>query len=325
LSDSSPNIVVGTGGWAYLPVKHVNRLSMCAKLFDFAEVNSTFYKLPQEKLALNWRSSVPERFQFSVRANRRLTHESHLEPTEENFREYERNLSICRALNAFVLHFQFPPSFEVTNSVIENWRVFFTSLKKESGLNFAIEVRNQSTSRSALLKSFLENYDIIPTTDPTRGEIAVSRDSRILYSRVFGPGEHTKWSFSTAELENLKEKVSKTPAARRYVTFHNITMYEDGARLMRMLKREGNDVISPITGINSLKQAVLAERIEFPISGQELTSRLAWRTIDAGEGRWIHVNEVTQNLPKETRFESLGQVLDECQPYLESSSPGQNV
>ncbi len=95
-------------------MKNGNRLALCAKIYDYVEVNSSFYKLPQESLARKWRAMVPEDFQFSVRASRKLTHENHLAPSEDTFREYERNLTICRALRAFILHFQFPPSFEVT-------------------------------------------------------------------------------------------------------------------------------------------------------------------------------------------------------------------
>ncbi len=325
MMNSTGSTFVGVGGWAYFPSKQGNKLALCARLFDYAEVNSTFYKLPPEKLAAKWRSTVPEEFQFSVRANRKLTHINHLEPTRENFSEYERNLSICRALRAFILHFQFPPSFDVTREVVESWRGFFSSLKREREMSFAIEVRNRKASESPLLKSFLNDYDIVPSSDPTRSEIGVSRDSKIQYSRVFGLGEHTKWSFSTRELEELIQKVSKTPAARKYMTFHNITMYEDGARLMRMLKQEGNEPLSPVVGIASLKEAVVAERIDFPISNRELSSRLAWRTVTAVDGRRIHADEIMGHLPGDVRFESLQQVLDRYESSFQSSDFGRGV
>ena len=99
--------LVGVGGWAYLPVRHVNKLKVCSKLYDFVELNSTYYKLPLLEDASKWRKTVPEELEFTVRANSKLTHDSHLEPTEENFRIYQKTLNICDALNATVLHFQF--------------------------------------------------------------------------------------------------------------------------------------------------------------------------------------------------------------------------
>jgi uncharacterized protein YecE (DUF72 family) len=320
--ESSSGISVGVGGWAYFPIKSGNRLALCAKIYDFVEVNSSFYKLPPESLARKWRAIVPEDFQFSFRANRKLTHENHLEPREDTFREYERNLTICRALQAFVLHFQFPPSFEVTSSIIQGWRSFFGSAKREKGLYFAMEVRNPNGDRRGF-QSLQEDYDIIPTSDPSRGEIGVSRDSRILYSRIFGPGEHTKWSFSTRELEELKQKVSRTPARRRYLTFHNMSMYEDGARLKNMLSPEGKDLEPTLVGIDALKQAVIAERIHFPILSQHLSAKLAWRTVGTFDGRQVHVDEIMKSMGNDVRFESLGQILEKCGPKFPRPAAGQ--
>src|SRR5712692_6367647 len=131
MTDSQfPNISIGVGGWAYLPVRNLSRLELCAQIFDFVEVNSSFYKLPELEQAEKWRNSVPEHFEFTVRANRKLTHENHMEPVEENFLEFGKNVQICRALNARILHFQFPPSFIVTKQVVEGWREFFKSLKR---------------------------------------------------------------------------------------------------------------------------------------------------------------------------------------------------
>ena len=304
-------------------MKNGNRLALCAKIYDYAEVNSSFYKLPQESLARKWRAMVPEDFQFSVRASRKLTHENHLAPSEDTFREYERNLTICRALRAFILHFQFPPSFEVTSSIIQGWRSFFGSVKKEKGVHFAMEVRNPNGDRRGI-ESLQEDYDIIPTTDPSRSEIGVSKDSRILYSRIFGPGEHTRWSFSTRELEELKQKVSTTPATRRYLTFHNFTMYEDGARMKNMLSPEGRDLEPAVVGIDALKQAVIAERIRFPILSQELSAKLAWRTVGTVDGRQVHVDEIMKSMGNGIRFESLGQILEKCGPMFPRPATGGN-
>jgi uncharacterized protein YecE (DUF72 family) len=314
------HVSVGVGGWAYFPLKQGNRLSATSKLFDFVELNSSFYKLPEVKSARKWRSSVSENFEFSMRANHKLTHENHLEPTEENFEEYQRNLSICKALRAFVLHFQFPPSFNVTREVVDGWRNFFSSLKNTRDLNFAIEVRNPTSVNNAYLRSFLNDFDIIPTSDPFKSELQASSSSRILYSRVFGLGEHTKWSFSTTELQDIEQRVAKTPANRRYVTFHNITMYEDGARLKNMLNQEGHELLAPVTGVNSLKESLVAERLRFPVSAEEMTSQLSWRTMVLPDNRRIHVDEITRNLDQNIRFDSLEQILAGCKPIVESES-----
>jgi len=321
MAEYSDPVSVGVGGWAYLPGKHRNKLEVCSKLYNFVEVNSSFYKLPPIDLVKRWRASVPEEFQFSLRAHGKLTHQNHLEPTNENFRELEKNIAICRVLKAFVLHFQFPPSFEVTNIIVEKWRGFFSTLRDEKGLNYAFEVRNQSSKSNSGLQSFIRDNDIIPCGDISREDVKPSADSKIMYSRVFGHGDHTKWSFATSELVDLKDRVTRTKANRKYVTFHNITMYEDAARLREILKPGSKDFSGSSSGIESLKEALLAERIEFPITGQELTSRIAWRTITTSEGRRIHANEITIRLPQKDTFESLDEILAGCKSFVELSGP----
>ena len=322
--ESTSDTSVGVGGWAYFPSKGENRLSLCARIYDFVEVNSSFYKLPQESLARKWRSIVPENFQFTLRANRKLTHESHLEPIEENFREYEKNLNICHVLRASILHFQFPPSFEVTTAVVKKWRDFFGSVKREKGLHLAVELRNSSGDKRGI-QSFEDDHDIIPVSDPYRSEIQVSKGSKIQYSRIFGLGEHTKWSFSTGELEELRQKMTKTPATRRYVTFHNITMYEDGARMRNMLAQGGKDLDTSFVGIDALKQAIIAERIHFPILCADLSQKLAWRTIGIPNGRQEHVNNILTNIGTDVRFEYLEDALRKCSPLFSPPSVGQRI
>jgi len=304
------NILIGVGGWAYLPVRNISRLELCAEIFDFVEVNSSFYKLPQLKLAEKWRASVPDDFVFTVRANRKLTHEKHLEPTEENFREFRNNLGICQALRAPILHFQFPPSLTITKEVVQGWSEFFKSLSKLRDLDFAFEIRNTESSKSNYVRAFFADHDIIPCTDDSKVEKPeTSSRSRILYSRVFGSGDHTKWNFSTEELKALKQKVEKVPANRRYVTFHNITMYEDGARMKNVVK-EGKDILPKReVGLESLKRSMIAARIDFPISIEKLLAEMSWRTIDMGNDVSIHADKVLKELPDGSNFQSLDDVI----------------
>jgi uncharacterized protein YecE (DUF72 family) len=321
MTDAEEFPQIGVGGWAYLPGERQNKLKVCSKLYDFVELNSSFYKRPPIALAKKWRSSVDENFEFSIRASRRLTHVRHLEPTDENYSEYAKNLEVCRVLRAFILHFQFPPNFEVTKDVIAKWRNFVSTTRREREIHLAFEVRNEASTRNPALWTFMDDHDIIPVGDPFRNEIKVSSDSKIQYSRVFGPGEHTKWSFSTSELEDLKDKVVKTPAKKRYVTFHNMTMYEDGARMRSMVRTGGSEPHPPVSGIESLREALVAERISYPTSSAELSARLAWRTVATPDGVKIHPDEVTRKVPGNVRFDSLDQVLQTFEPLF-AGQPG---
>jgi uncharacterized protein YecE (DUF72 family) len=51
--------------------------------FDTVEVNNSFYRLPAEDTFARWRAATPERFVFSVKASRYLTHVRRLKEPEE--------------------------------------------------------------------------------------------------------------------------------------------------------------------------------------------------------------------------------------------------
>ncbi|HEX4919922.1 MAG TPA: DUF72 domain-containing protein, partial [Candidatus Bathyarchaeia archaeon] len=60
-------LLVGAGGWAYFQVPGSDSLEVYSRAFDFVELNSSYYQLPDVSTAIDWRRKVREDFQFSVR------------------------------------------------------------------------------------------------------------------------------------------------------------------------------------------------------------------------------------------------------------------
>jgi uncharacterized protein YecE (DUF72 family) len=300
--EAPQSLLVGVGGWAYLPIKLGNKLSICSKLYDFVEVNSTFYKLPELERVRKWRKTVPDSFEFTLRANRELTHVNHLKPTEKNYKLFEQHLEIAKELNSSIIHFQFPPSLTITKDLVSDWRNFFSSISKNSAntrLKFALESRSQSAKDSEDLARLIQDYDIIPTTDASRGNsLFASTDSKIVYTRVFGQGEHTKWTFSSQELKDLENKLNTVKAKKRYITFHNLTMYEDASRMRTMVKTGKDLEQSPNapTGLASLKQVIAKGNMTYPVSKQTLIEEFDWKTYNPNRKERARVGEVLRRL-----------------------------
>lgn len=295
--------LVGVGGWAYLPLKKGNKLEVAAKLYDFVEVNSTFYDIPLLEQVKRWRKSVPEEFDFTVRASKELTHTSHLEPTNKNFKIFERMMQICKELHSNVLHFQFPPSLKVTDKIVSRWSDFFGSVTTDysSRVHYAIEVRSgpENSNQSPSFERLLSRYDLIPTSDASRSEeIIPSERSGIVYTRVFGPGEHTKWTFDTNELINLSSKIKKVPARKKYVTFHNLTMYEDASRMKTIAQTGSDQNALPRTplGLESLRHSISSGRMRYPATKQQLLQEFGWKIYDLDASKREHVSKALEKL-----------------------------
>ena len=103
--------LIGTGGWAYLQVPGLRPLVAYSRLFDFVEVNSTFYQIPNLKTVESWRRQVPPDFEFSVRCNSIVTHKYGFQHTEEALNAFEDMITICKTLRSEILHAQTPAAF----------------------------------------------------------------------------------------------------------------------------------------------------------------------------------------------------------------------
>jgi uncharacterized protein YecE (DUF72 family) len=111
------NLWVGTSGFAYKEWKGVfypedlsdkEMLAHYASRLPAVEINNTFYRMPTEKLLLGWAAQVPERFRFSIKASRRITHQKKLADTAEETEYLLRTVSVLADRMGPVL-FQLPP------------------------------------------------------------------------------------------------------------------------------------------------------------------------------------------------------------------------
>lgn len=176
-------LYIGAGGWAYFVVPGLDPLTVYAKAFDCVEVNSTFYTHPSIELVKSWRRRVPDDFMFSVRCYKDLTHKNLLSSSNENCKILARSLRICHELRAEILHIQTPPSFD-PGEKLKDIRDLFSSTDFGK-VKPAWEIRGRITQATIDL---MRDTGIIHCTDISKE--MPSTDSDILYTRLFGHGEH---------------------------------------------------------------------------------------------------------------------------------------
>jgi hypothetical protein len=90
--------LVGTGGWAYFNIPSKHRLKAYSEVFNFVEVNYTFYEYPDVRKVEQWRRMVPEDFTFSVRCHQDLTHRIGLKPVDEAYYVFGEMVMYCGVL-----------------------------------------------------------------------------------------------------------------------------------------------------------------------------------------------------------------------------------
>jgi len=278
-----------------------------SRIFNFVEVNSTFYQMPQLKEVEKWRKHVPPDFEFSVRAHQSITHQYRLQPVKETFEAFERMKQICGALDAEVMHLQVPPSFEITKTSIRNFHSILSSVSLPN-LRLALEIRGTRSSQlpPELLK-IMQEYNIVHCTDLSTAETP-AYESDMLYTRLFGLGKHNVYQPTDEELVEINEKTSSGKSEKIVMSFHFVKMYKDAVRFKTYKQTGQFPMLTRSTGLGSLEE-VLSEDARFPTTKQELIRSQGWKVFDLTETKRIRVGDMLEKLPEAT-YNDLGEVAD---------------
>ena len=120
-------IWVGTSGYNYpewkgsfypdtLPAAKM--LPYYAERFPTVEINYTFYRMPNEKLVSGWAAQTPEPYRITLKAPRRITHDSRLKNCGELVQGFCRvAASLGPKLGALL--FQLPPNMKKDLAVFD--------------------------------------------------------------------------------------------------------------------------------------------------------------------------------------------------------------
>ena len=140
---------LGCSGWSYdgwkgsfYPEDLDNRywLSYYSKIFDFVEIDSTFYKIPSKFIVNNWNKRTPENFKFAVKFPKVITHDKRLKDVEKDIEQfYDAMEQLYDKILVFLI--QLPPSLQIAEGLdlIKNLRY-----QLDPSFRYAIEVRHHS-------------------------------------------------------------------------------------------------------------------------------------------------------------------------------------
>jgi len=136
---------VGTMGWSYdfwkgnfYPEGSKNLLTDYAKNFDTVEIDNTFYRIPSRDNVINWKDETPDKFIFSAKFPRKMTHIKMLQDCEEELEVFIEHMSLMGDKLGPML-IQLPPGFKPEMSGI--LKDFLAILPER--YRFAVEIRNK--------------------------------------------------------------------------------------------------------------------------------------------------------------------------------------
>jgi uncharacterized protein YecE (DUF72 family) len=176
-------IWVGTSGYNYpewkgsfypqdLPAAKM--LPYYAARFPTVEINYTFYRMPNEKLVAGWAAQTPDPYKLTLKAPRRITHDSRLRNCGDLVSAF---CGVAGTLGDKLgaLLFQLPPNFKKNPEVLRE----FVELVPE-GTRAAFEFRHESWFDDEVRDALRERKAVLCTADTEEGgpaaEIAPTAD-----------------------------------------------------------------------------------------------------------------------------------------------------
>jgi len=153
---------IGCSGWSYTAWKgpfyppnleSSEWLRYYSQIFDYVEIDSSFYKIPNQFMVKNWDRKTPDNFRFAAKFPKIITHDKHLVDVKE---EVELFLKVMEPLRekTLALLIQLPPSIEIIPG-LEGLRQLVPLL--DNKFRYAVEVRHQSWFQDLAYNFFANN------------------------------------------------------------------------------------------------------------------------------------------------------------------------
>jgi uncharacterized protein YecE (DUF72 family) len=153
---------IGCSGWSYTawlgpfyPSKLENSdwLRYYSQVFDYVEIDSSFYRMPNKFMVKNWAKKTPDNFKFTAKFPKIITHDKHLVDVDEDVYTFLSNMEPLQE-KTLALLIQLPPSMQIMPGL--------TGLKElvrllDGRFRYAVEVRHQSWFQDLAYNFFSDN------------------------------------------------------------------------------------------------------------------------------------------------------------------------
>ncbi len=223
------SVKIGCSGWSYDDWKGIfytasarSMLQEYVKIFSTAEINASFYRVPDQGTVHGWARYTPPGFEFAAKVPQTVTHDRKLVGAEKDLKEF---LAVMQPLKDAgklgPLLIQLPPSLRFEKARVKE---FLSILPK--GYKFALEPREGSWLAKEAVEVLRDaNVCLVCVDEPLLPpEVHITAD--FAYFRWHGHGEKPWYNYEYAkdELEpwvpRIKKALEEVPRAYGYFNNH---------------------------------------------------------------------------------------------------------
>lgn len=179
------------------PFENAGRLTYYASFFNSIEINSSFYKIPQAATVSKWASLVSEKFKFTFKLWKEITHNKGLHFNEADVWTFFNSINAVGDKKGCLL-IQFPPGLGKNNiAQLDKLLSCIKEIDTAGAWNIAVEFRNSSWYHETVYqllnfyKAAIVIHDIPKSSTPL-----LNHESDFIYARFHGPTGNYRDSYT---------------------------------------------------------------------------------------------------------------------------------
>lgn len=215
-------ILIGTSGYTYSWNKgKSNKFEWYINQgFNSVEINGSFYRFPTESWTNNWKKVAGEKFMFSIKVHRSITHYTRLKGNKsvQLWKRFKKSMEPIEDKVLFWL-FQMPSTFKFNEENLERLTIFAN--KAELNNKAVMEFRDSSWWSKASLKELQKNKFSICSVDAPLLPKKILNLNNIIYLRLHGSKSWYNYIYSEKELKRIISKLQKKRANKKAVYLNN--------------------------------------------------------------------------------------------------------
>ena len=203
-------IITGCSGWSYTSwqgplyprnLESRNWLPYYSQIFDFVEIDSTFYRTPPKFMAQNWANRTLDNFKFTAKFPKAITHEKKFKNVEKELSYFYESMEPLKE-KLLALLIQFPPSFKTTEGLeaLKQYDFYFDDV-----FRYAVEVRHPSWFNELAYNFFKNNNICMVWSQQDKLVTPPIVTSDFIYLRLIGDRSIDERDFGTIQKNRTEE------------------------------------------------------------------------------------------------------------------------
>jgi uncharacterized protein YecE (DUF72 family) len=201
---------IGCSGWSYtswkgpfypLNLENSDWLRFYSQVFDYVEIDSSFYRIPNQFMVKNWVKRTPDNFRFTAKFPKVISHDKLLVDAEDDVERFLENIEPLEK-KTLALLIQLPPSLEIMQG-LEGLRNLIPLL--DDRFRYAVEVRHHSWFQDLAYNFFADNVICLVWSQLAKLRKPPIITTDFLYVRFIGDRSIDEKDFGKIQKDRISE------------------------------------------------------------------------------------------------------------------------